>query len=91
MDSWYGGLREYSGGLKAWIGAPDDRDPLKTIYEEHCMGAEADAEIYTSNYGVTTTIKKVHTHTQRHTHKHTRKYTHAHSRTHKRKDARAHV
>ena len=93
----YGGLKEYYGGLKAWIGPPDDRDPLKTVYEEHCKGAEADEEIKTSNYGVTTTIKKVHTHThtQRNTHTSTHASihasTHAHAPSHAHARARAHT
>ena len=93
----YGGMKEYYGGLKAWIGPPDDRDPLKTVYEEHCKGAEADEEIKTSNYGVTTTIKKVHTHThtQRNTHTSTHASihasTHAHTPSHAHARARAHT
>jgi hypothetical protein len=93
----YGGMKEYYGGLKAWIGPPDDRDPLKTVYEEHCKGAEADEEIKTSNYGVTTTIKMVHTHThtQRNTHTSTHASihasTHAHTPSHAHARARAHT
>jgi len=81
----YGGLEEYFKGLKGWIGPPDDRDPPKTIHDEHCRSAEADEEIYTGNYGVTTTSIKVHARTHTHTH------TSTHARTHARMHACTHA
>ena len=85
----YGGLEEYFKGLKGWIGPPDDRDPIKTIQEEHCRSAEANEEIYTGNYGVTTTSIEVHART--HTHAHEHAHTHARARTHVSSSPRAHA
>ncbi|KAJ1487583.1 hypothetical protein T484DRAFT_1888801 [Baffinella frigidus] len=51
----FGTRKDFDGGLNELIGYPNDEKVLAEMYREHCEYKESAREIFTNNYGVTTT------------------------------------